>query len=68
MNNYLVVYIEIDVTYSINNEIFMQGFQNIKTRRRKYYKFYIFVCFFFIFLLLSIYEFFFLLDCIIYVS
>ena len=55
------MYIEIDVTYSINNEIFMQGFQNIKTRRRKYYKFYIFVCFFFyIFVVVNIWIFLFI--------
>ena len=35
MNNCLVVYIEKDVTYSIDNETIMQRFQNIKTRRKQ---------------------------------
>ena len=35
MNDYLVVYIEKDVACSIDNEIIMQRFQNMKTRRRQ---------------------------------
>ena len=35
MNNCLVVYIEKDVAYSINNETIMQRFQNMKTCRRQ---------------------------------
>ena len=35
MNNCLVVYVERDVAYSIDNETIMQRFQNIKTRRRQ---------------------------------
>ena len=35
MNDCLVVYIEKDVTYSIDNETIMQRFQNMKTRRRQ---------------------------------
>ena len=34
MNDYLVVYIEKDVAYNIDNETIMQRFQNMKTRRR----------------------------------
>ena len=35
MNDCLVMYIEKNVAYSIDNEIIMQRFQNIKTRRRQ---------------------------------
>ena len=35
MNDCLIVYIEKDVTCSIDNETIMQRFQNMKTRRRK---------------------------------
>ena len=35
MNDYLVVYIERDIVYSIDNEIIMQQFQNMKTRRKQ---------------------------------
>ena len=35
MNDCLIVYIEKDVTYSIDNETNMQRFQNMKTRRRQ---------------------------------
>ena len=35
MNNCLMVYIEKDVTCSIDNETIMQRFQNMKTRRRQ---------------------------------
>ena len=35
MNDWLVVYIERDVTYSIDNDTIMQRFQNMKTRKRK---------------------------------
>ena len=35
MNDCLVVYIERDVTCSIDNETIIQRFQNMKTRRRK---------------------------------
>ena len=35
MNDCLIVYIEKDVPYSIDNEIIMQRFQNMKTRRRQ---------------------------------
>ena len=35
MNDCLIVYIEKDVACSIDNEIIMQLFQNIKTRRRQ---------------------------------
>ena len=35
MNDCLIVYIEKDVTSSIDNEIIMQRFQNMKTRRRQ---------------------------------
>ena len=35
MNDWLVVYIKRDVTYSIDNDTIMQRFQNMKTRRRK---------------------------------
>ena len=35
MNDCLIVYIEKDVTCSIDNEIIMQRFQNMKTRRRQ---------------------------------
>ena len=35
MNDCLIVYIEKDVACSINNEIIMQRFQNMKTRRRQ---------------------------------
>ena len=34
INDCLVVYIEKDVALSIDNEIIMQRFQNMKTRRR----------------------------------
>ena len=37
MNDCLIVYIEKDVPYSIDNEIIMQRFQNMKTRRRQLY-------------------------------
>ena len=33
MNDCLVVYVERDVACSIDNEIIMQRFQNMKTRR-----------------------------------
>jgi hypothetical protein len=33
MNDSLVVYIEKDIFYQINNEVIMKWFQNIKTRR-----------------------------------
>ena len=35
MNDCLVVYIEKDVTCSIDNETIMQRFQNMKTRRKQ---------------------------------
>ena len=35
MNDCLIVYIERDVAYSINNETIMQRFQNRKTHRKK---------------------------------
>ena len=35
MNDYLVVYIEKDIDCSIDNEIIMQRFQNMKTHRRQ---------------------------------
>ena len=35
MSDCLVVYIEKDITCSIDNETIMQRFQNIKTRRRQ---------------------------------
>ena len=35
MNDCLIVYIERDVTCSIDNETIIQRFQNIKTRRRQ---------------------------------
>ena len=35
MNDCLIVYIERDVTYNIDNETIMQRFQNMKTRRRQ---------------------------------
>ena len=35
MNDYLVVYIEKDVACTIDNEIIMQRFQNMKTRKRQ---------------------------------
>ena len=35
MNDCLIVYIEKNVACSIDNEIIMQRFQNIKTRRRQ---------------------------------
>ena len=35
MNDCLMVYIEKDVACSIDNEIIMQRFQNMKTRRRQ---------------------------------
>ena len=35
MNDFLTVYIERDVAYNIDNEIIMQRFQNMKTRRRQ---------------------------------
>ena len=35
MNDYLVVYIEKDVVYNIDNEIILNRFQNMKTRRKK---------------------------------
>ena len=35
MNDCLVMYIERDVACSIDNEIIMQRFQDMKTRRRK---------------------------------
>ena len=35
MNDFLVVYIEKDVAYSIDNETIMQRFQNMKTCRRQ---------------------------------
>ena len=65
MNDCLVVYIERDVTCNIDNEIIMQQFQNMKTRKKIIVNFiylYVFL------LLLSIYKFFFLLDCIIFTS
>ena len=37
MNDCLIVYIEKDVPCSIDNEIIMQRFQNMKTRRRQLY-------------------------------
>ena len=35
MNDCLIVYIEKDVAYSIDNETIMQRFQNMRTRTRK---------------------------------
>ena len=35
MNDYLVVYIERDVAYSIDNETVMHRFQNMKTHRKQ---------------------------------
>ena len=35
MNDYQVVYVERDIVCNIYNEIIMQQFQNMKTRRRK---------------------------------
>ena len=35
MNDCLIVYIEKDVAYSIDNETIMQRFQNMKTRKRQ---------------------------------
>ena len=35
MNDCLVVYIEKDVAYNIDNETIIQRFQNMKTRRRQ---------------------------------
>ena len=35
MNDCLIVYIERDVAYSIDNETIMQRFQNMKTRKRQ---------------------------------
>ena len=35
MNDCLMVYIEKDVVCSIDNEIIMQRFQNMKTRKRQ---------------------------------
>ena len=35
MNDCLVMYIEKDVVYNIDNETIMQRFQNMKTRRRQ---------------------------------
>ena len=35
MNDCLIVYIERDVTCSINNETIVQQFQNMKTRKRQ---------------------------------
>ena len=35
MNNYLVVYIERNVTDNIDNEIIIQQFQNMKISKRK---------------------------------
>ena len=35
MNNYLVVYIERNITCMINNENIMQRFQNMKRRRKQ---------------------------------
>ena len=32
MNNYLIVYIERDIAYNIDNETIMHQFQNLKTR------------------------------------
>ena len=46
MNDCLIVYIEKDVACSIDNEIIMQRFQNMKTRRGNY-KIYVFACFFY---------------------
>ena len=47
MNDYLVVYIERDVTYNIDNETIMQQFQNMKIVKGNC-KLYVFVCFFII--------------------
>ena len=35
MNDYLVVYIKRDVTFSIDNETIMQRFQNMKTCKKQ---------------------------------
>ena len=35
MNDCLIVYIERDITYSIDNETIMQWFQDMKTCRRE---------------------------------
>ena len=35
MNNYLTIYIEIDVASRIDNEDFLQPFQNTKYHRRQ---------------------------------
>ena len=45
MNDCLVVHIERDVICNIDNEIIMQQFQNMKTRKKKICKFYVFTCF-----------------------
>ena len=65
MNDCLVVYIERDVICNIDNEIIMQQFQNMKTRKKKIVNFMYLHVFL---LLLSIYKFLFLLDCIIFTS
>ena len=65
MNDYLVVYIERNVTCNIDNEIIIQQFQNMKTRKKKIINFMYLHVFL---LLLSIYKFLFLLDCIIFTS
>ena len=73
MNDCLVVYIERDVLCNIDNETIMQRFQNMKICRRQlltlciYVFFFLFFFFLLLLLLSSIYDFFFLLDCIIYV-
>ena len=65
MNDCLVVYIKRDVTCNINNETIMQQFQNMKTRKKTIVNFMYLRVFL---LLLSIYKFLFLLDCIIFTS
>ena len=67
MNDCMIVYIKRDITCSIDNETIMHWFQNMKTLVDNC-KLYVFARFFFLLLLLlsSIYEFIFLLDCIIY--
>ena len=59
------MYIERDVICNIDNEIIMQQFQNMKTRKKKIVNFMYLHVFL---LLLSIYKFLFLLDCIIFTS
>ena len=63
MNDCLVVYIERDVACSINNDTIMHRFQNMKTAIVNFIYLRVFLL-----LLLSIYEFLFLLDFIIYTS